>query len=193
MCQKIYFEINVLQIRFTLGLLWWLRWYRICLPCRRSGFEPWVGKLAWRKAWQPTPVFLPGESPWTEEPGGLQSMRLQRVRDDWAIKHSTTLWLGFGLSNRFRVNDQNRVSNQTLEPWTKPKGTLSLSGASSPCSGMLKYFLKLQHSILFKAYESVATSICSFLPVFLPTHFLFIIQVSVKYLLFREVLSDCLE
>ena len=24
-------------------------------------------------AWQPTPIFLPGESPWTEEPGGLQS------------------------------------------------------------------------------------------------------------------------
>ena len=24
--------------------------------------------------WQPTPVFLPGESQWTEEPGGLQSM-----------------------------------------------------------------------------------------------------------------------
>ena len=33
----------------------------------------------WRKAWQPTPVFLPGESPWTEEPGGLQSMGSQRV------------------------------------------------------------------------------------------------------------------
>ena len=30
--------------------------------------------------WQPTPVFLPGESPWTEEPGGLQSMQSQRVR-----------------------------------------------------------------------------------------------------------------
>jgi len=28
---------------------------------------------------QPTPVFLPGESSWTEEPGGLQSMGLQRV------------------------------------------------------------------------------------------------------------------
>ena len=25
-------------------------------------------------AWQPAPVFLPGESPWTEEPGGLQPM-----------------------------------------------------------------------------------------------------------------------
>ena len=27
----------------------------------------------WRKKWQPIPVFLSGESPWTEEPGGLQS------------------------------------------------------------------------------------------------------------------------
>jgi len=31
---------------------------------------------------QPTPVFLPGESPGTEEPGGLLSMGLQRVRHD---------------------------------------------------------------------------------------------------------------
>ena len=29
--------------------------------------------------WQPTPVFLPGESLWTEEPVGLQSMESQRV------------------------------------------------------------------------------------------------------------------
>jgi len=42
-------------------------------------FDPWVGKIPWRRAWQPTPVFLPGESLWTEEPGGLQSMGSQRV------------------------------------------------------------------------------------------------------------------
>ena len=30
--------------------------------------------MPWRGAWQPTPVFLPGEFLWTEEPGGLQSM-----------------------------------------------------------------------------------------------------------------------
>ena len=36
------------------------------------GFDPWVEKIPWRRAWQPTLVFLPGESPWTEEPGGLQ-------------------------------------------------------------------------------------------------------------------------
>ena len=36
-------------------------------PChcrwdKRHGFDPWVGKIPWRRAWQPTPVFLPGES-----------------------------------------------------------------------------------------------------------------------------------
>ena len=29
---------------------------------RRHGFDLWIGKVAWRKKWQPTPVFLPGES-----------------------------------------------------------------------------------------------------------------------------------
>jgi len=28
----------------------------------RHEFDPWVGKIPWRRAWQPTPVFLPGES-----------------------------------------------------------------------------------------------------------------------------------
>ena len=28
----------------------------------RQQFHPWVGKIPWRRAWQPTPVFLPGES-----------------------------------------------------------------------------------------------------------------------------------
>ena len=30
--------------------------------CRRHRFDPWVRKMPWRRAWQPTPVFLPGES-----------------------------------------------------------------------------------------------------------------------------------
>ena len=40
-----------------------------------EGLDPWVGKIPWRRAWQPTLVFLPGEFPWTEEPVRLQSMR----------------------------------------------------------------------------------------------------------------------
>ena len=60
-------------------------------------FNPWVGKIPWkrakipwRRAWQPTPAFFPGESPWTEEPGRLQFMGSQRVRYDWAMKHTHT-------------------------------------------------------------------------------------------------------
>ena len=48
--------------------------------------ETWVRSLGWEKipwrAWQPTPVYLPAESPWTEEPSGLQSMGSQRVGHD---------------------------------------------------------------------------------------------------------------
>ena len=56
-------------------------------------WETWVWSLGgedpWRRAWQPTPVFLPAESPWTEEPGGLQSMGSQRVGHDWVTNQST--------------------------------------------------------------------------------------------------------
>ena len=45
---------------------------RICLQCRRPRFNSWVGKIPWRREWQPTSIFLPGEfhgqrslvSPW---------------------------------------------------------------------------------------------------------------------------------
>ena len=30
--------------------------------CKRCGFDPWVGKIPWRRKWQPTPVFLSGKS-----------------------------------------------------------------------------------------------------------------------------------
>ena len=42
-----------------------------CKRYKRCRFDPWRGK------WPSTPVFLPGESPWTKEPGGLQSMGSQ--------------------------------------------------------------------------------------------------------------------
>ena len=35
--------------------------------CKRCGFDLWVRKIPWRRAWQPSPVFLPEESPRTEE------------------------------------------------------------------------------------------------------------------------------
>ena len=29
---------------------------------KRLWFDPWIRKIPWKRAWQPTPVFLPGES-----------------------------------------------------------------------------------------------------------------------------------
>ena len=40
-------------------------WWRTacqCGRCKRCGFDPWVGKIPWRREWQPVPVFLPGKS-----------------------------------------------------------------------------------------------------------------------------------
>ena len=34
----------------------------VCLQSGRPRFDPWVGKILWRRKWQPTPVFLPGKS-----------------------------------------------------------------------------------------------------------------------------------
>ena len=58
-------------------------------------FKPWIRKIPWRRKCISssilfkffTPIFLPGESPWTEEPGRQQSRRSQRIRRDWADKH----------------------------------------------------------------------------------------------------------
>ena len=45
----------------------------------RPGLDPWVRKVPWGRKWLHMPVFLPGKSPGTEEPGGLQSMGPQIV------------------------------------------------------------------------------------------------------------------
>ena len=46
----------------TLGLPWWLSGKESTCQCRRHGLDPWVKKIPWRRKWQPTPVFLPGNS-----------------------------------------------------------------------------------------------------------------------------------
>ena len=59
---------------------------KICLQWGRPAFYPWVEKIPWWRAWQPIPIFLPGELSGTEEPGRLQSMGYQRVGHDWVAK-----------------------------------------------------------------------------------------------------------
>ena len=69
-----------LSLGTFLKLPGWLQWERICLQCGRPGFDPWIGKISWRRAWQYSPVFLTGESPWTEEPGGVHGAKKSQTR-----------------------------------------------------------------------------------------------------------------
>ena len=54
----------IIQIpSYSLGLLWWLSGKKkSSRQWKRRRFNPWVGKISWRRESQPTPVFLPGKS-----------------------------------------------------------------------------------------------------------------------------------
>ena len=52
--------------------------------CRRCEFDPRVRKIPWRRAWQPTPVFMPWEFHAQRRLAGLQFMGSWRVRHNWA-------------------------------------------------------------------------------------------------------------
>ena len=54
----------------------------------------WVQPLGWEDSLEEgmathSSILMTGESPWIEEPGGLQPMELQRVGHDWETKHTT--------------------------------------------------------------------------------------------------------
>ena len=71
LCSRLAWMQEVLWRCYAISLLldfalsmppWWLIGKGSFCQCRRHGFNPWVGKIPWRRACQPTPVFLPGES-----------------------------------------------------------------------------------------------------------------------------------
>ena len=58
--------------------------------CRKHVFNPWIGKIPWRREWLPTPVCLPGE---------FHGQRSLVGYDPWGQKESdTTEWLTLPLS-----------------------------------------------------------------------------------------------
>ena len=64
---------------------WLPRWLRGKEPagqCRRPGFHPWVGKVPWRRKWQPTPVVSPEKSHGQRSLAGYSPWS-HRVRHDW--------------------------------------------------------------------------------------------------------------
>ena len=80
------------------------------MQCRPE-FDLWVGKISQRRASQPTPVFLPGESQ-GQEPGGLPSMGSHRVGHDWS-----DLAAASGTILKLKLKSLSRVWF-LVTPWT---------------------------------------------------------------------------
>ena len=69
-----------------------------CLQCGRPGFDPWVGKIHWRRKWQPTPVFLPGKSHGERSLAGYSPLGHK--------ESDTTKWLHFNDQPRQHIKKQ---------------------------------------------------------------------------------------
>ena len=55
------------------------------------GFDPWAEKIPWRRAWQHTPVFLPGESHVQRSPVGYSPWGHKELNMTEATKHTPVL------------------------------------------------------------------------------------------------------
>jgi len=58
-------ELYILELYYIWGFPGGTSGKEPACPCRRHkkcDFDPWVKKIPWRRAWQPIPVFFPGES-----------------------------------------------------------------------------------------------------------------------------------
>ena len=88
-CETLYFHFlidQLLQIEYLRNALpWWLSGKESACQCRGPGFKPWVGKILWRRKWQPTPVCLLG-NPMVRETWWATVHGITRVRHDWVSK-----------------------------------------------------------------------------------------------------------
>ena len=68
---------------------------KICLQCRRPGFDPLVGKIPWRRERQPTPVFFPGE---------VHEQRNLTGYSPWGYRESDVTW---------KLNNNSNTADKT--------------------------------------------------------------------------------
>ena len=76
---------HYLQIWY--GLPWWLSGKEHACQCRRHRFNSWVGKVPWRRKWQPTPVFFL-ENPMDRGAWGATVHGVAESDAEWANEHS---------------------------------------------------------------------------------------------------------
>ena len=99
-----------------------------CTRHTKHWFDPWIMKLPWRRKWQPTPVFLPGEFYGQRSlvGRGLQSMGSERAGHDWTTKHTGETVVSSGCTSK-------RLDVGRAYVWIyKPHGQTMSLGSSRP-------------------------------------------------------------
>ena len=138
-------------------LPWWLRRWRICLQCRRLGFDHWWGKILWRRKWQPTAVFLPGKS---HGHRSLADYSSQGCKESETAEHSTAQGIfRFFIFPRFLIFSQRHISYSRLFFWKC--FTLNCTGWECQNSALIywapdgwHFWVLLLHLILFKGMQN---------------------------------------
>ena len=138
----------MLLLLCSVFLPWWLSQSGVCLPRGRPGFTPWVGKIPWRRKWQPTPVFLPGEahgqaslmdySPW----GHRDSDRTEWQTLSSGLSVGWNIWANLSPDPCGRSRVRSRFSPEN-------KGYI-LRLEETPCNLQLIFHPKILPAVLLK-------------------------------------------
>ena len=88
------------------------------LKCGTPGFHPWAGTIPWRRTWQHTPIFLPGESQRREEPSRRQSLGVAKSDTTEQLStHTEYRELPLGLSDKESACQYRRYKRCGFDPW----------------------------------------------------------------------------
>ena len=111
------------------GGAWWAAVYGVTQSqtllkrLSSSRFSPWVGKIPWRRAWQPTLVFLPGKSHGQRSPLGYSPWGHKESEMTEATEHST----------QKNTYTKNKITEASPIPIQLPFCTNSVEWADSLC------------------------------------------------------------
>ena len=83
-------DVDYIDIRISGASLVAQTVKRIYQQFRRHRFDPWVGKIPWRREWLSTPIFLPGKSHGQRSLVGY-SLWGHRVKHNW-VTNTSTFW-----------------------------------------------------------------------------------------------------
>ena len=117
---------KIFKARYVLiGVPRWCSGKESTCECRRHKrlwFDPWAGKIPWRREWQPTPVILPGESheqrslvgysPWSHRESDTTEHAFVHARfHTHTHTHTHTCWSDFCLTE-ISQHDEGRIEHR---------------------------------------------------------------------------------